>query len=104
MVGPRITTANYALGATGGHCDETGFPPSMERTSPSVADSPEEFRLRVREMKKYGAGVIKICATGGVLCAQNIAHIRVTGTLNPVSDKEISPGVHIYDFGQNFVG
>jgi len=66
MIGPRITTANYALGATGGHCDETGFPPSMERTAPSVADSPDEFRLRVREMKKYGAGVIKICATGGV--------------------------------------
>ncbi len=43
-------------------------------------------------------------APGGVLCAQNIAPIRVTGTLNPVSVKEISPGVLIYDFGQNFVG
>ena len=66
MEGPRITTANYALGATGGHCDETGLPPSMDRKAPSVADSPDEFRQRVREMKKYGAGVIKICATGGV--------------------------------------
>ncbi|MBO9499646.1 MAG: amidohydrolase family protein [Novosphingobium sp.] len=66
MEGPRITTANYALGATGGHCDDTGFPPSMEKKSPAVADSPDEFRQRVREMKKYGAGVIKICATGGV--------------------------------------
>ncbi len=64
--GPRITTANYALGATGGHCDETGLPPSMERKAGGAADGPDEFRFKVREMKKYGAGVIKICATGGV--------------------------------------
>ncbi len=64
--GPRITTANYALGATGGHCDETFLPPSFERKSPGVADGPGGLRQKVREMKKYGAGVIKICATGGV--------------------------------------
>ncbi len=65
-VGPRITGAAYALGATGGHCDETFFPPSFNRTSPGVADGPQELRHRVREMVKYGARVIKICATGGV--------------------------------------
>jgi imidazolonepropionase-like amidohydrolase len=64
--GPRITTANYAIGATGGHCDETFFPPSFERKSPGTGDGPEELRKKVREQKKYGAGVIKICATGGV--------------------------------------
>ncbi|WP_369025564.1 amidohydrolase family protein [Qipengyuania sp. RANM35] len=64
--GPRIVTANYALGATGGHCDETYLPPSFGAKSPGVADSPEEFRLRVREQRKYGAEVIKVCATGGV--------------------------------------
>jgi imidazolonepropionase-like amidohydrolase len=64
--GPRIVNANYALGATGGHCDETYLPPSFEAKSPGVADSPEEFRLRVREQRKYGAEVIKVCATGGV--------------------------------------
>ena len=64
--GPRIVTANYALGATGGHCDETFFPPSFARKSPGVGDGPEELRQRVREQKKYGAEVIKICATGGV--------------------------------------
>ena len=58
--------ANYALGATGGHCDETFLPPSFNAKSPGVADSPEEFRLRVREQRKYGAEVIKVCATGGV--------------------------------------
>ena len=66
IVGPRIVTAAYAFGATGGHCDSTFFPPSMKQESPYNADSPEEGRKRVRELRKYGAQVIKICATGGV--------------------------------------
>ncbi|MDR6841626.1 metal-dependent hydrolase family protein [Pseudoxanthomonas sacheonensis] len=64
--GPRIVTAGYSFGSTGGHCDSTFFPPSMEQKSPFNADSPEEGRKRVRELRKYGAQVIKICATGGV--------------------------------------
>ena len=64
--GPRIVTGGPAFGATGGHCDSTFFPPSMEQKSPYNADSPEEGRKRVRELRKYGAQVIKICATGGV--------------------------------------
>ncbi len=66
VVGPRIMTAAYAFGATGGHCDSTYFPPSMHQNSRYNADSPEEGRKRVRELRKYGAQVIKICATGGV--------------------------------------
>ena len=67
--GPRIVPATYALGATGGHCDGTeGMPPSFEPVrTPSVADGPEGFRKLVRTVHKYGAEVIKICATGGVL-------------------------------------
>jgi imidazolonepropionase-like amidohydrolase len=64
--GPRIVSAGYAIGATGGHCDSTYFPPSMAQESPYNADSPEEGRKRVRQVRKYGAQVIKICATGGV--------------------------------------
>lgn len=64
--GPRITPAGYALGATGGHCDTTYFPPSVDMTSPGVFNGPDEARKMVRTMKKYGAKVIKICATGGV--------------------------------------
>ena len=64
--GPRIVTAGYSFGATGGHCDSTYFPPSMEQKSPFNADNPEEGRKRVRELRKYGAQVIKVCATGGV--------------------------------------
>jgi imidazolonepropionase-like amidohydrolase len=64
--GPRMVTAAYALGSTGGHCDETYFPPSMKQKGDYVFDGPEEARRRVREVRKYGAQVIKICATGGV--------------------------------------
>jgi imidazolonepropionase-like amidohydrolase len=64
--GPRIVPAGYAFGATGGHCDSTFFPPSMEQKNPYNADSPEAGRRSVREIRKYGAQVIKICATGGV--------------------------------------
>ena len=64
--GPRIVPATYALGATGGHCDDTGLPPSYDTKGPSVIDSPAEARAKVRWVRKYGAEVIKICATGGV--------------------------------------
>lgn len=64
--GPRIIPAGWAIGATGGHCDSGGLPPSMDRKEPSVVDSPEEARRKVRWLHKFGARVIKICATGGV--------------------------------------
>lgn len=64
--GPRIVPAGYAFGATGGHCDSTFFPPSMNQKSPYNADSADAARKSVREIRKYGAQVIKICATGGV--------------------------------------
>jgi len=65
--GPRIVPATYAIGATGGHCDSTGFPPSYDRPVQNIADSPDAFRALVRKLRKHGAEVIKICATGGVL-------------------------------------
>ena len=66
LVGPRVVSAAYAIGSTGGHCDSTYFPPSMAQKSPFNFDGPDEARKRVREVRKYGAQVIKICATGGV--------------------------------------
>ena len=67
-VGPRIVPAGYALGATGGHCDSTFLPPSLEKPKKEegVADGVEEFRYQVRRQRKFGAEVIKVCATGGV--------------------------------------
>ena len=64
--GPRIVPATYAIGATGGHCDDNALPPSFDKKQPSVVDSPEDARAKVRWLHKYGAEVIKICATGGV--------------------------------------
>jgi len=64
--GPRVVPATYALGATGGHCDDNGLPPSYDKKGPQVINSPGEAREKVRWMHKYGAEVIKICATGGV--------------------------------------
>lgn len=65
-LGPRIVPATYALGATGGHCDDNGLPPSYDKKGPSIIDNPEDARAKVRWVHKYGAKVIKICATGGV--------------------------------------
>jgi imidazolonepropionase-like amidohydrolase len=64
--GPRIVPATYAIGATGGHCDSTEFPPSISVPSPAVANGSAELRAMVRKLRKYGAEVIKFCGTGGV--------------------------------------
>ncbi|WP_257463234.1 metal-dependent hydrolase family protein [Archangium lipolyticum] len=69
-VGPRILTATAGLGTTGGHCDDgNSFRKGLlvEEASRGVADGPEAFRAKVRENIKYGADLIKVCATGGVL-------------------------------------
>lgn len=66
VVGPRIVPAGPSFGATGGHCDSTYLPPSYESKNPYNSDNPDEGRKAVREIRKYGAEVIKICATGGV--------------------------------------
>jgi imidazolonepropionase-like amidohydrolase len=65
--GPRIVPATYAIGATGGHCDDTRFPPSIKTPGAAIANGPDELRAMVRKLRKYGAEVIKFCGTGGVL-------------------------------------
>jgi Imidazolonepropionase and related amidohydrolases len=69
--GPRMLVAVHAIGATGGHCDETGFREGVlgKETGPEngVVNGADEARRAVRLAHKYGATVIKTCATGGVL-------------------------------------
>jgi imidazolonepropionase-like amidohydrolase len=67
--GPRMMSAGHALGIRGGHCDENGFRPGLfdPGVEDGVADGPEQIRAAVRYQIKYGADVIKTCATGGVL-------------------------------------
>jgi imidazolonepropionase-like amidohydrolase len=67
VVGPRILASGPALGITGGHCDENLLPPAFHFQGGGVADGVEAVQHKVREVIKYGADVIKICATGGVL-------------------------------------
>ena len=68
VVGPRIVPAGHALGATGGHCDDTYLPPELQKKEKEegIGDSPEELKYQVRRQRKFGAEVIKVCATGGV--------------------------------------
>src|SRR5215469_2012848 len=65
--GPRMLVSGPALGITGGHCDDNLLPFEYHHKSDGVADGPWEARAKVREVIKYGADVIKICASGGVL-------------------------------------
>jgi len=68
--GPRMLVAGHALGSTGGHCDGSPIPPDrMPEPGPlqGVCNGPEQCRLATREQMKFGADLIKICASGGVL-------------------------------------
>jgi imidazolonepropionase-like amidohydrolase len=70
--GPRMFVTVHALGSTGGHCDHGGgFRPGLfgRETDPldGVINGPDQARYAVRLDHKYGADMIKVCATGGVL-------------------------------------
>jgi imidazolonepropionase-like amidohydrolase len=65
--GPRVLASGPPLGITGGHCDETLLPSEFHATAGGVADGVPAVQHKVREVIKYGADLIKVCATGGVL-------------------------------------
>ena len=65
--GPRMLVSGPALGITGGHCDNNLLPFEYHVTDDGVADGVPGVQHKVREVIKYGADLIKICATGGVL-------------------------------------
>ena len=65
--GPRMLVSGPPLGITGGHCDDNLLPFEYHHTAEGVADGPWAARAKVRETIKYGADLIKICASGGVL-------------------------------------
>jgi imidazolonepropionase-like amidohydrolase len=78
--GPRIVAAAYGIGITGGHCDDNGYVPGLFGREPGplegIADGPEQIRHAIRTQVKYGADVIKICATGGVLSQGDDVGVR----------------------------
>jgi imidazolonepropionase-like amidohydrolase len=102
MEGPRIVPATYALGVTGGHCDATEFPPSVTVPSPQIANSPAEFRALVRMVHKYGAEVIKVCMTGGVLSkgdavgAQQLSYDEIKAVVDEAHMLGLKVAVHAH--------
>lgn len=65
--GPRLLVSGPSLGITGGHCDDGLLAPEFRHSAAGVADGPWAARAKVRAVVKYGADLIKICASGGVL-------------------------------------
>lgn len=77
--GPRMLVSGPALSITGGHCDNNLLPFDYHATGGGVADGVEAVQHKTREIIKYGADLIKICATGGVLSkGDNPQHSRYT--------------------------
>src|SRR5262249_18405078 len=64
ILGPRMLVSGPAIGITGGHCDNNLLPFEYHEKGQGVADGPWEARAKVREDIKYGADLIKVCATG----------------------------------------
>ncbi len=73
VIGPRMLVSVHAIGATGGHCDASGFRAGLfgKESGPidGVINGADQAREAVRLDHKYGADMIKVCATGGVLSA-----------------------------------
>ncbi len=65
--GPHMQVSGPPLGITGGHCDENLLPVRYHEVGEGVADGIAAVQQKVRQNIKYGADLIKICATGGVL-------------------------------------
>jgi imidazolonepropionase-like amidohydrolase len=70
ILGPRLIVSGPALGISGGHCDNNLFPyskDSFKNTPHQIVDNPWDARKAVRINRKFGADLIKFCATGGVM-------------------------------------
>jgi imidazolonepropionase-like amidohydrolase len=88
--GPRILAAGTNVSVTGGHGDVDGLSPDIlaMRTSKTICDGPYDCRRATRHAIKFGADVIKITSTGGVLSDTN------TGTGQQMSDDELKEVVN----------
>lgn len=75
VVGPRMLVCVHAIGATGGHGDGDAIPPvrGMPQLGPieGICNGADQCRAAVRYQVKYGADVIKVMASGGVLSLED---------------------------------
>jgi imidazolonepropionase-like amidohydrolase len=76
VVGPRILASGPAITIDGGHCDNIRLAYQYHYTSPGVADGVEGVQHKVREVVKYGADLVKMCATGGLLSSSDPAGVQ----------------------------
>ena len=81
VAGPRVVSAGHAITPTGGHLEATMFQRLAPHVMPlsveeGIADGVPEVRKAVRYQIKYGAGVIKISASGGVMSFSTAAGAR----------------------------
>ena len=83
--GPSIVAAGSSVAVTGGHGDVDGMAPDLMElhTAKTVCDGPYDCRRATRHAIKFGADVIKITSTGGVLSDTD------TGTGQQMADDEI---------------
>ena len=88
--GPRIIAAGSNVAVTGGHGDVDGMSPDLldMHTAQTICDGPYDCRRATRRAIKYGADVIKITSTGGVLSDTN------TGTGQQMADDELKEVVN----------
>jgi len=85
LSGPRIIAAGSNVAVTGGHGDVDGMNPALleMHTAKTVCDGPYDCRRATRRAIKFGADVIKITSTGGVLSDTD------TGTGQQMADDEL---------------
>jgi imidazolonepropionase-like amidohydrolase len=86
IAGPRLHISVRMISQTGGHGDEwfaSGAEVSLFVTHPgrpdTIVDGPDEMRRMVRTLVRYGADVIKVATSGGVLSPRDKpthAHFR----------------------------
>lgn len=83
--GPRVVPSGYQISITGGHGDNTGYPPGVFELKPEqgIADGPDQLLRAVRYQIKQGARVIKLTATAGVLS------LEATADAPQFSDEEL---------------
>lgn len=83
--GPRIIAAGSHVSVTGGHGDVDGMSPDLleMHTAKTICDGPYDCRRATRRAIKFGADVIKITSTGGVLSDTD------TGTGQQMADDEL---------------
>jgi imidazolonepropionase-like amidohydrolase len=84
VAGPRMLVAVHPIGATGGHGDSDAYPPSrgipQQGPMQGICSGADECRGAVRHQVKYGADVIKVMMSGGVLSlADSVDLPQMTG-------------------------